>query len=56
MTKYIIHMCWNGDKRQVCDSWYYLTRKEWEWDKSVLCYDIIDETDNEVWFDYGDND
>lgn len=51
---YWIFLCYNGNKRQVADKVAYEDRREWCWDKGRLPYDIIDEDDHNVWFDYGD--
>jgi hypothetical protein len=51
---YTIYLVWNGNKKQVADKYSYDSKREWEWDKEALPYDIIDEDDHNVWFDYGD--
>jgi len=51
---YRIYLCWNGNKRQVASLYEYDTKWEWRCDKYSLPYDILDEDDFNVWFDYGD--
>ena len=49
-----IYLCWNGNKRMVADVYEYNSRWSWSCDKECLPYDILDEDDHNVWFDYGD--
>ena len=51
---YRIYLCWNGRKQQVADCYVYEDGTCWRWDKAALPYDILDEDDHNVWFDYGD--
>lgn len=51
---YRIYLCWNGNRRQVASTCAYDSRREWLWEKAALPYDIIDEDEHNVWFDFGD--
>ena len=53
-TMYRIYLCWNNNKKQVASLYEYDSRWEWRCDKDSLPYDILDEDDFNVWFDYGD--
>ena len=53
---YYIYWCWNGSKRQKAFTDEFESKQEWLWVIESLPYDIIDESDNECWVDYGDND
>lgn len=51
---YTIWLCYNGRKGLVASKYVYNNKHEWRWDKERLPYDILDEDDFNVWFDYGD--
>ena len=51
---YRIYFCYNGRKNLVASMYEYESKWEWRCDKGALPYDIIDEDDFNVWFDYGD--
>lgn len=51
---YRIYMCYNGRKNLVASMYEYESKWEWRCDKGALPYDILDEDDYNVWFDYGD--
>lgn len=52
--KYRIHLCLNGMKGKKASTYEFDDRREWKMACRSLPFDIIDESDTEVWFDWGD--
>lgn len=51
---YKIHFCLSGSKRKIQDTYVFDDREVWEWECERLPYDIIDDDEYNVWFDFGD--
>lgn len=50
---YHIHFCWNGDVWQEVDC-IEVYRETFEVATDIWPYDVIDENEHNIWFDYGD--
>lgn len=51
---YKIHFCLSGKKNKKEATYEFDSKREWEWEYEHLPYDIIDISDTEIWFDWGD--
>ena len=54
VKKYRIYFCLGGRKDRHEAVYEFEDRLEWLWNVESLPYDIIDDDDHNVWFDFGD--
>jgi hypothetical protein len=54
MVKYRIYFCLNGRKNKYVSVYEFTDKYEWECAYESLPYDIIDDDDYNIWFDFGD--
>lgn len=54
--EYKMHLCYNGSKRQIEDTYVFDSKREWHFAIETMPYDIIDEDESNCWVDYGDCD